>query len=387
MSNLRLPWKNRVALKFFTVLNLLFTFRIFNNLRLPWKQSLPWNFSLFWICFLLIRSSVLGPLLFLIYVNDISDNIQSSISLFADDTTLYFSSKFPKHLHLVLSEDLLTLGKWSDTWGVSFNAQKTKVLTISSNRGEHLPLIFNNMQLQEVDSHKHLGLLFHNSLSWHPHIISLHQRAMRHVNRLRSISNLVPRFALFSIYNSFILPIFDYGSVVYDTCSQSDALLLDSAQTTAAKIITGCIKTTANDAVLNDISLVKLVTRREKQILLYYYKIMFGMASPTLHSLIPKMYKDLSPYMLRNSLNVQIPLAKKNILFNSFFRKAASLWNALPMFVKSYASFSSFKLRLETFYCGSKHNCWHLHGSNPRNTSLRCRLRLGHSILNLNKRT
>jgi len=89
-------------------------------------------------------------------------------------------------------------------------------------------------------------------------------------------------------------------------------------------IITGCIKTTANDAVLNEISLVKLVTRREKQILLYYYKIMFGMASPTLHSLIPKMYKDLSPYMLRNSLNVQIPLAKKNILCNSFFRKAAS---------------------------------------------------------------
>ena len=75
-------------------------------------------------------------------------------------------------------------------------------------------------------------------------------------------SNLVPRFALFSIYNSFILPIFDYGSVVYDTCSQSDAYrLLDSAQTTAAKIITGCIKTTANDAVLNDISLVKLCSR------------------------------------------------------------------------------------------------------------------------------
>jgi len=120
-------------------------------------------------------------------------------------------------------------------------------------------------------------------VNWHPHIISLYQRAMRHVNRLRSISNLVPRFTLFSIYNSFILPIFDYGSVVYDTCSQSDALLLDSAQTTAAKIITGCIKTTANDAVLNDISLVKLGTGREKQILLYYYMIIFGMASPPLH--------------------------------------------------------------------------------------------------------
>jgi len=222
------------------------------------------------------------------YINDISDNIQSSISLFADDTTLYFSSKFSSHLHLVLSKDLLTFGKWSDTWGVGFNAKKTKVLTISGNRGEHLPLIFNNMQLQEIDSHKHLGLLFHNNLSWHPHILSLHQRTMRHVNHLRSISNSVPRFALFSIYKSFILPIFDYGSVVYDTCSQSDPLLLDSVQITAAKIITGCIRTTANDAVLKDISFVKLGTRREKQILLCYYKIMFGMASPTLHPLISK---------------------------------------------------------------------------------------------------
>ena len=60
---------------------------------------------------------------------------------------------------------------------------------------------------------------------------------------------------------------------------------------------------------------------REKQILLHYYKIMFGMTSPTLHHLISKMYKDLSPHMLRNSLYVQIPLAKKNILLTHFFEK------------------------------------------------------------------
>jgi len=72
-------------------------------------------------------------------------------------------------------------------------------------------------------------------------------------------------------------------------------------------------------------------------------------------------------------------MAKKNILFNSFFWKAASLWNALPIVVKSSANFSSFKLRLETFYSGSKRNYGHLHGSNLRNTLLRCRLRLCHS--------
>jgi len=117
------------------------------------------------------------------------------------------------------------------------------------------------MQLQEVDSHKHPGLLFHHSLSWNSHILNLHQRTMLHINRLRSISNLVPRFVLLSIYHSFILPIFDYGSVVYDTCSQSDALFLDTAQITAAKIITGCMKTTASDAVFKDIFFVKLSSK------------------------------------------------------------------------------------------------------------------------------
>jgi len=58
---------------------------------------------------------------------------------------------------------------------------------------------------------------------------------MLHINRLKSISNLVPRFTPLSIYHSFILPIFDYGSVVYDISSQSGALLLQTAQTTAAK--------------------------------------------------------------------------------------------------------------------------------------------------------
>ena len=114
---------------------------------------------------------------------------------------------------------------------------------------------------------------------------------------------------------------------------------------------------------------------------------MFRMASPTQQPLISKMYKFLSKCMLRNSLNVQIPLTKKNVLLNSFFWKAASLGNALHVVVKSSDSFMSFKLHLETFFCGSKRNCLHLHGSIPSSTSLRCKLHLSHSVLNMNKCT
>jgi len=82
----------------------------------------------------------------------------------------------------------------------------------------------------------------------------------------------VSRFALLSIQRPFIFPIFDYGSVVYDNRSQTDVLGLGTAQITAAKIITGylCTKTTANDAVLKDVSFVRLSSRRNMQILIYY---------------------------------------------------------------------------------------------------------------------
>ena len=79
------------------------------------------------------QGSVLGPLLFLVYVNDIGANIKSSISLFADDNMLLCSSKNHSALHTMLSNDLRQLKMWSDLWSVTFNAAKTEVLTITNN--------------------------------------------------------------------------------------------------------------------------------------------------------------------------------------------------------------------------------------------------------------
>ena len=111
--------------------------------------------------------SVLGPVFFLIYVNDIATNIKASISLFADDTTLFYSDKGPVHLHSVLTQDLFTLHHWSELWNVTFNPKKTAVMTISKYRNDHPPLLFNNTHLSETDTHKHLGLLFHQSFLAH----------------------------------------------------------------------------------------------------------------------------------------------------------------------------------------------------------------------------
>jgi len=96
------------------------------------------------------QGSVLGPLLFLIYVIDIGTNIKSSISLFADDTILLCSSKNPSALHTTLSNDLHQLEMWSDLWNVTFTAAKTEVLTITNNPSIHPPLRLCNQALTET---------------------------------------------------------------------------------------------------------------------------------------------------------------------------------------------------------------------------------------------
>jgi len=134
------------------------------------------------------------------------------------------------------------------------------------------PLLFNNTHLSETDTHKHLGLLYYHSLFWHTHIIHLHQKVMTKLNRLRSFFNLVPRHALLMIYKTNILPVFDYGSIIYDNCSDYDNPMLDKTQLSAAKIILGCLKTTSSNYVLAVLNLTSLNLRIKMSLLCYVSK-------------------------------------------------------------------------------------------------------------------
>jgi len=115
------------------------------------------------------QGSVLGPLLFLVYINDITDNIQSPIKLFADDTSLYVTFNDIDEATNQLSNDLDTIKTWADQWIVSFNPTKTKSMLVTLTGKQNLippPLYFDGQQLEDVSSHKHLGLVLNHNLSW-----------------------------------------------------------------------------------------------------------------------------------------------------------------------------------------------------------------------------
>ena len=125
------------------------------------------------------QGSVLGPILFLIYINDIIINIHSEIRLFADDILLYITIKLPND-HSTLQEDLNTLTKWADDWMMKFNISKCKIMQITlHNSNSTFTYKMTNISLNIVTEHEYVGICVHHKLSWSPYIDRVWNKANR----------------------------------------------------------------------------------------------------------------------------------------------------------------------------------------------------------------
>ena len=112
------------------------------------------------------QGSILGPLLFLLYINDIVEDINSSIRLFADDTSLYIIVDNPLQAAEQLNSDLQKIHRWATKWLVLFNPEKSESILLSRkyNKPFHPPLTMNQNHIVEVEFHKHLGVTFSKNL-------------------------------------------------------------------------------------------------------------------------------------------------------------------------------------------------------------------------------
>ncbi len=135
------------------------------------------------------QGSILGPLLFLIYINDIVDEIQSNIRLFADDTSLYIIVDTPLSSSTRLNQDLDTIHRWSKKWLVNFNPAQTETMLFSRkmNKPQHPDLYMNAQTLNTFSEHKHLGLTLSDDGKWGPHISSYLNKAWQRIGMLRSL--------------------------------------------------------------------------------------------------------------------------------------------------------------------------------------------------------
>jgi len=174
------------------------------------------------------QGSILGPLLFLIFINDIVDDIKSKIYIFADDTSLmqYIDLHKIDSSFATINEDLHRLHEWSVQWRVDFNALKSSyiIFTKSLNRPLYPPIMMGNSQINEVDHHKHLGVILDSKLDWKNHIV---KKASKRVQSMRRISRIVLRKSLVNLYASLVHPILEYACVAFDNIDKTKAKMIE----------------------------------------------------------------------------------------------------------------------------------------------------------------
>jgi hypothetical protein len=185
------------------------------------------------------QGSILGPLFFLIFINDIVTEIHSSIKLFADNTSLYVIVDNPRESAIMLNNDMATIHAWSIKWLVNINPQETMTITRKIKKPFHPTLIMNNTIINQVTEHKHLGLAISNDGSWQKHIDLITKKAFTRVNILRKFKFILDRKTLENIYLTFIRPILEYADVVWDNKTLFLMNKLENVQIEAARIVTG----------------------------------------------------------------------------------------------------------------------------------------------------
>ena len=343
------------------------------------------------------QGSVLGPLLFLIFINDLETNIKCKVKFFADDTSL-FSIVYDPHLTACdLNNDLRTISNWAHQWKMSFNPDPSKpaeeiIFSCKKIKTVHPPLFFQNTEVKRVGHHKHLGLILDSKLSFVRHINDKVNIAKRWIGIIKHLRSYVPIKSLDQIYKMHIRPHLDYCDIIYHSPTISNDLnsslslnykmdILESTQYQAALAITGSWKGANLDKIYEELGWESLDQRRIFRRLTMFFKIV--------NDLTPSYLRDPLPfqqgrYRLRANCMINHIPCKNDKHRNSFYPNSITLWNNLDTDFKNSKNIAIFKSSLLKIIRPPRKKTFNIH--DPNRLKWIFQLRVGLSPLKYHKK-
>ena len=309
------------------------------------------------------QGSVLGPLLFLIYIDGICSIPISSCTKFVlyADNLLLFRPISQQEDFATLQRDIMAIEQWVLDNHLTFNTSKCSYMILSRKRFPTTPLhplMLNGLHLNEVECFKYLGVLLSSDLSWTPHITSVCSKAKQILGLLyRRFYNHAEGATLMQLYLSLIRPHLEYACPVWDPHTMKDKVLLEDVQRFALRMATKQWDSGYQD-LLDIMNVPSLADRRLQLKLALLYKIVHGMCYFPPDILCPR-----TNYSVRtnHSLVIDQPYARTNAYFYSFVPHTISTWNSLHQIHVTAPSVSAFKYyfnynyQVMLIYCYSTH--------------------------------
>ena len=231
--------------------------------------------------------------MFRIYINDIGEKLISLSRLFADDTSLGYSSQSVDQIKTVINHDLLELNAWSSKWLMSCNPEKTEILFFSNTGNiDNIEFSFNGKSIPLSTSHKHLGVILSQNAKWNEHLENMITNITKHLGILRKLKFSLNRSNLEKMYLVYIRPLFEYACEVWDNCGIGYSDKLVKLQLDAARIVTGLPIFTKSEYLYAEKVWETLSERRYRRKLQLFFNIKCGMVPEYLCHLVPPNYSE-----------------------------------------------------------------------------------------------
>ena len=297
------------------------------------------------------QGTVLGPLLFLAYINDMPECATSSTTrLFADDSLLYRKVRGYRDSAL-LQRDLTALSDWEACWQMEFNPSKCQVLHITPSK--HKPVLPTTYQLhgqvlESTDSAKYLGVTISEDLSWSRQAETVAAKASRTVGFLRrNFRDCTPAVRA-ATYTSMVRPIMEYASSTWDPHHKKDIKVVEKVQRRAARYAFNNYRDREKGTVTTMLSSLQwdsLEQRRQLNRLQLLFKIKEGLVD-----IRASDYLRQADTRTRGAQRLFQERTSHPAIHNSFFPRTIREWNRLPIATTAAPCLESFKTRLSCFY-------------------------------------
>jgi len=298
------------------------------------------------------QGSNLGPLLFLIYINDLHNvSLCLYFILFADDTNVFFSNHSIDTLFQIVNEELSRIADWFCANRLTINLDKTNYILFKSHR-KRAPLgnqkmSINNIELSSVNSTKFLGVYVDNHLTWKEHIYKISSKIAKNIGILARTSHILLTTIRIKLYYSLVYPYLTYCNMVWAATYGSRLRRLNVLQKRAVRIVAGAPYGSHTSQLFSQFNLLKVEQIRTLQVGEFMYRYDRDLLPPVFKGLF-SLNSEVHSHLTRNSSSYRCIYARTNTRLFSIKLSGVLIWEKIPPEIRQSPSLSIFKRKLRT---------------------------------------
>ena len=301
------------------------------------------------------QGSILGPTLFLIFINDLPLHMEyCDIDLFADDATFHANGKTKSEVEPKLQTDGNNSKSWAKHHKMQIHYDKTSCMTLGSrhrtqNEASKLDITIDGNEIKQVDKQKLLGVYIDENLLWTTHIDYLCSTISTKISLLKQLSTYVPVKVQKLFYQGYILPLIDYGSNTWGSTSKLNIERLSKLQKRAARIILKADFDTPSSEMFNELGWSTIENRHNYNKAVLTYKALNDLTPEYISNLLKPTFETHNR-KLRSVTNgsLSVPRSRTSLFDRSFSATAPKLWNSLPKEITTASSLENFKQLAKT---------------------------------------